>query len=226
MKLIYDGKTKTVYDLENGYYQLFFKDDLTGKDGVFDPGACTVGLTVEGAGRAGLKVSDYFFRLLNGAGCATHFVDADINAGTMTVKPAKHIGEGLEIICRYVAMGSFVRRYGLYVKEGDPLNCVVEVTLKDDERGDPLIVQEALEALGILKPGEYESLVAQTKKICETVRQDLTSKGMQLCDIKLEFGRDKDGAVMLIDEFSASVLRAMENGKIIEPLDLPKKLLG
>lgn len=53
MKLVYVGKTKDVYDLENGNYLLKFKDDATGENGVFDPGANTVGLTIEGAGKAG-----------------------------------------------------------------------------------------------------------------------------------------------------------------------------
>ena len=52
MKLVYRGKTKDVYELEDGNYLLKFKDDVTGADGVFDPGANTVGLTIEGAGRA------------------------------------------------------------------------------------------------------------------------------------------------------------------------------
>ena len=45
MEKIYEGKTKTVYSLENGNVLLKFKDDCTGKDGVFDPGENTVGST-------------------------------------------------------------------------------------------------------------------------------------------------------------------------------------
>ena len=58
MKLTYTGKTKNVYALEDGNYLLQFKDDVTGENGVFDPGANTVGLTLEGAGRAGLKLTN------------------------------------------------------------------------------------------------------------------------------------------------------------------------
>ena len=47
-KLVYTGKTKNVYALDNGNYLLKFKDDCTGKDGVFDPGENSVGLTIEG----------------------------------------------------------------------------------------------------------------------------------------------------------------------------------
>ena len=62
MHLVYEGKTKNVYQLDDGNYLLKFKDDVTGTDGVFDPGANTVGLTIEGAGKAGLKLSKYFLK--------------------------------------------------------------------------------------------------------------------------------------------------------------------
>jgi phosphoribosylaminoimidazole-succinocarboxamide synthase len=228
MRKLVDGKTKTLYDLENGHYQLFFKDDMTGTDGVFDPGANTVGLTVEGAGRAGLEMTVYFFERLVKKGCKTHFVGADLDARTMTVLPAEQFGkprgQGLEVICRYVAMGSFVRRYGTYVSEGAPLPAVVEMTLKDDQREDPLINREALEAIGILHPGEYRELKRQTKKICGVIRDNLAEKGLTLCDIKLEFGRTQDGKIILIDEFSGGTMRVLENGVPVSPLELAERI--
>ena len=137
MELVYKGKTKDVYNIGDGNYLLKFKDDVTGTDGVFDPGANTVGLTMEGAGKAGLKLTKFFFEKINAAGIPTHFVEADIENNTMTVKPAEVFGKGVEVILRYRAVGSFYRRYGKYCKEGDRLNAYVEVTLKDDERNDP-----------------------------------------------------------------------------------------
>src|SRR5690606_6155236 len=111
MELKYTGKTKDVYELQDGNYLLQFKDDVTGVDGVFDPGANTVGLTIEGAGRAGLKLTKYFFEILKEKDIPTHYIDADIDKATMTVKPAEVFGKGLEVICRYRAVGSFLRRY-------------------------------------------------------------------------------------------------------------------
>jgi len=225
-KLLVKGKTKDLYDLGNGLYKLYFKDDMTGKDGVFDPGANEVGLTLEGAGVAGLKLSMYFFEMLNAAGYATHFVSADIAGRTMVVRPAKVFGQGLEIICRYVAMGSFVRRYGTLVEENTPLPAVVEMTIKSDAAGDPLITQESLEALGVLRPYQYEELVKLTKGACELIKNDLANKGLELCDIKLEFGKDDAGNILLIDEFSAGNMRVRENGEIVPPLELAKKIIG
>jgi len=78
VKKVYTGKTKDVFDLKDGKYLLQFKDDCTGEDGVFDPGANQVGLSIEGAGRAGLCLSKMFFELIEKQGIPTHYVDADI----------------------------------------------------------------------------------------------------------------------------------------------------
>ena len=147
MKLVYKGKTKDVYTQPDGNYLLKFKDDVTGADGVFDPGANTVGLTIDGAGKAGLKLTKQFFERLKSEGIPTHYVDCDIDAATMTVKPATMFGKGVEVICRYRAVGSFMRRYGMYAKEGQHLDAFVEVTLKDDERHDPPNNEDALHML-------------------------------------------------------------------------------
>ena len=127
MEKIYQGKTKNVYDLQNGHYLLEFKDDVTGVDGVFDPGANTVGLSIEGVGKANLRMSVYFFELLKAAGITTHYISADIDKATMEVLPVKPFGNGLEVICRYRAVGSFYRRYGAYIEEGAALDGYVEM---------------------------------------------------------------------------------------------------
>ena len=223
-KLLVKGKTKNLYDIGRGLYKLYFKDDMTGENGVFDPGANTVGLTVDGAGKAGLGLSTYYFEKLNQEGIKTHFISADLNAKTMTIRPTQIFGQGLEVICRYKALGSFVRRYGSIVKENATLPALVEMTIKSDASGDPLITKEALEALGVLQIGEYEKIVALTKKICQIIRADLQQKDLELCDIKLEFGKDSRG-IVLIDELSAGNMRVRKNGQPISPLDLAQKVL-
>src|SRR5690554_838690 len=105
MKKVYEGKTKDVFALENGNYCLVFKDDVTGENGVFDPGANTVGLSIEGIGKGNLMVSAMFFEMLKNAGIQTHYISADVEKRTMEVKQAKFFGKGLEIICRYKAVG-------------------------------------------------------------------------------------------------------------------------
>lgn len=223
MKLTYQGKTKDVYQREDGNYVLKFKDDVTGVDGVFDPGANTVGLSIEGAGKAGLKLTTYFFEQLNKQGIPTHFIDSHIDEQTMTVKPASVFGKGLEVICRYRAVGSFLRRYVLYAEENQPLDAFVEVTLKDDGREDPPITKDALAMLDILTTEEYETLKSLTQQIAGVIKAELAKKDIELYDIKFEFGRDQTtGDILLIDEISGGNMRAFKDGEYIEPLTLEK----
>ncbi|MBP2028882.1 phosphoribosylaminoimidazole-succinocarboxamide synthase [Acetoanaerobium pronyense] len=226
MKLIYTGKTKDVYSKEDGNYLLKFKDDVTGTDGVFDPGANTVGLSIEGAGKAGLRLTELFFKRINEEGIPTHFVEADVENAAMTVKPAEVFGKGLEVILRYKAVGSFFKRYGKYCDEGADLEGFVEVTLKDDERNDPPITEDGLEMLGIMTKEEYKELVNLTRKIGEIVKSEMKKKDLELYDIKFEFGRvGEDKHIALIDEISGGNMRAYKNGKYIEPLELEKLML-
>lgn len=220
MKLVYKGKTKDVYRLEDGTIQLKFKDDVTGADGVFDPGANTVGLTLTGAGKSGLKVSQYFFEKLAKKNIPTHYLDANVEDCTMHVKDAEMFGEGLEVICRYKAVGSFYRRYGKYCEKGQELPEFIEVTLKDDERNDPPISKEGLTMLNILKPEEYNRIKELTKEISKLVKSDLNEKNLELYDIKLEFGKDSQGYIMLIDEISGGNMRVYKGDEYIEPLKL------
>lgn len=223
MKLIYKGKTKDVYQLEDGNCLLKFKDNVTGKDGVFDPGANTVGLEIEGVGKAGLRLTKFFFEKLNEKGIPTHYIDSDIDEATMTVLPAKMFGKGVEVICRYRAVGSFIRRYGMYAEEGQHLDAYVEVTLKDDDRDDPLITDQALEMLGIMTKEEYKILEDLTKKIAEVVKDELAKKELELYDIKFEFARvGDDNHIALIDEISGGNMRAYKNGEYVEPIKLEK----
>lgn len=223
MKLMYQGKTKDVYQREDGNFVLKFKDDVTGVDGVFDPGANTVGLSIEGAGKAGLKLTTYFFEQLNKQGIPTHFIDSHIEEQTMTVKPATVFGKGLEVICRYRAVGSFLRRYGLYAEENQPLDAFVEVTLKDDGREDPPITKDALAMLDILTKEEYDTLKTLTQQIAGVIKDELAKKDIELYDIKFEFGRDQEtGDILLIDEISGGNMRAFKDGEYIEPLTLEK----
>ena len=220
MKLVYTGKTKDVYALDNGNCMLKFKDDCTGKDGVFDPGENAVGLTIDGVGDVNLRMSIYFFEKVNAAGIKTHYVSADLNNTTMEVLPAKVFGHGLEAICRYKAVGSFIRRYGDYIEEGADLPAYVEMTFKNDEKGDPLVIKDALVALGVMTDKQYDDIKVMTQQITKIVADDLKEKGLDLYDIKFEFGYDANGDVMLIDEIASGNMRVYKDGQYIDPMTL------
>lgn len=226
MKEIYVGKTKNVYSLDNGNVMLKFKDDCTGKDGVFDPGENSVGLTIEGIGKANLRTSIHYFELLKAAGIKTHYINADVENATMEVLPAKVFGHGLEVICRLVATGSFVRRYGEYIKDGTPLEGgYVECTFKNDALGDPLVTSEGLNALGIMTPEMFNSMKEQTLKITKIVADDLKSIGLDLWDIKFEFGYNNN-EVILIDEIASGNMRVYKDGQIVDPVKLTELILN
>ena len=222
MELIVKGKTKDVYKLENGNVMFQFKDSATvNESGEIDPGGNKVGATIDGLGKAALKVSTYYFEKINEAGFLTQYVESDLDAGTMTVKQADFFGKGVEIICRLKATGSFIRRYGDYCKEGQDLDFLVEVSLKDDEGGDPMACCEALEMLGIMTPEEYKKIKELTRDMTTLIRDDLADKGLTLYDLKLEFGKI-NGEIALIDEVSSGCMRVYKDNEWLHTVELEK----
>ena len=222
MEKIYSGMTKDVFSLENGNYLLKFKDDCTGKDGVFDPGENSVGLTIEGVGDVNLRMSIYFFEKINAAGIRTHYVGANLADTTMEVLPAKVFGKGLEVICRRRAVGSFIRRYGEYIEPGTPLPEYVEMTFKNDAKGDPLVTRDGLVVLGVMSEKQYDDIKEMTRKVTRIVQDEMAARGMELYDIKFEFGYDSAGEVMLIDEIASGNMRVYKDGAYIDPMTLSK----
>ncbi len=221
-KLVYTGKTKNVYALDNGHYELLFKDDCTGKDGVFDPGENSIGLQIEGVGDVNLRMSIYFFEKINAAGIATHYVSADLDRTTMEVLPCTPFGKGLEVICRYKAVGSFYRRYGEYVEEGADLPAYVEMTFKNDAKGDPLVTKDGLIVLNVMSGEQYDAIKDMTQKITKIVADEMKARGLDLYDIKFEYGYDADGKCILIDEIASGNMRVYKDGKYIDPMTLSK----
>ena len=164
-------------------------------------------------------MSIYFFEKVNAAGIKTHYVSADLVNTTMEVIPAKPFGKGLEVICRYKAVGSFLRRYGDYIEEGADLPEYVEMTFKNDAKGDPLVTKEGLIALGVMTDEQFEATKVMTQKITRIVADDLKEKGLDLYDIKFEFGFDGN-EVILIDEIASGNMRVYKDGKYIDPMTL------
>ena len=230
---IYSGKTKDLYALANGNILLVFNDDVTGADGVIDPGANTVIGQVEGTGRKSLAMTDYFFEHLHAANIPTHMVVVDLEKGTMEVRRAEPLGKdikgagGLEFICRTRPWGSFIRRYQQYIRDTDAtLDYLVELTVKDDERGDPLINDDTIIALGLLTQAHLEQAKELTRQVCRIVEADLRDKGLTLIDMKIEIGL-VDGQVVVIDEISADAMRVMDaDGQVLEHTTVFERLIG
>lgn len=225
LEKIREGKTKTVFETGDGNVLLRFKDDVTGEAGIIDPGANSIIGKVEGKGNASLRLSKYFFELLKREEIPSHYIDAYIEDNTMLVRKAAPFGDGLEFICRRKAAGSYVRRYGRYIKKGTPLDYLVEVTLKDDERGDPLVNEDSLCQLGLMTAEEVEYAAGLTKKVTALVEKELERFGLEFIDIKFEFGR-VDGKIVVIDEISGDNMRVKRNGKGVDQKELCSIVCG
>ncbi|MCL2832565.1 MAG: phosphoribosylaminoimidazolesuccinocarboxamide synthase [Treponema sp.] len=220
MELLKNGKTKDVYKLPDGNILLKFKDTVTGHSpGNPDPGGNKVIGSVAGVASGALKMTAYYFELLKKREINTHYINADLSKNEMTVRPGKSFGKGLEFVVRYKAAGSFVKRFGSYCTEGEDLPAVFEVTLKDDDRDDPPATCEILEALKLLTKAQYDKIRTDTIKICNIIRDDLKARGLELYDIKVEFGL-VDGEVTLIDEVSSGNMRVYRDGKKLDYLTL------
>lgn len=225
MKKFYEGKTKTVYEVDGGEILLLFKDDVTGEDGVVDPGANSVIGKVEGKGNASLKLTQYFFELLKQANIPSHYLKADLANNTMLVKKAVPFGDGLEFVCRLKAAGSYLRRYGKYVQENQPLDYLVEITLKDDLRGDPLINEESLCQLKLMTKEDINTAVELTKNVTKLVWRECQQFELELIDIKFEFGK-VDGEIAVIDEISGDNMRVRKDGKNVNQKELCQIICG
>ncbi len=224
MKTLYTGKTKNVLvDEETGAVSLLFKDDATGENGVFDPGSNTVGGSVANKGKAGLEISSYFFELMERAGVPTHYLGADLDAGIMRVR--KLTVPPLELVLRYQTAGSMCRRFSL--EKGIPFDPpYLEVTLKDDAQGDPLISERLCLMKGLLKEGQYDEALGVLLKVGEILKKELAQMALTLIDFKIEVGYDETGKVYVADEITPDIWRVQDtNGNIPDQIECGKLIL-
>ena len=224
MKTLYDGKTKTVLlDEATGVVNLLFKDTATGENGMFDPGYNTVGGSVEGKGKIGLRISKYFFEIMEQNGIPTHYLGADIDKCLMQVR--KLTVPKLEFVLRYFTAGSMCRRFTL--PEGIPFDPPYkEVTLKDDEQGDPLITERLCLMKDMLKPGMYDEGLRLVEQVGEVLKRELAAMDLKLIDFKIEIGYDEAGKVYVVDEITPDIWRVKDkNGVIPNQIDCAKLIL-
>lgn len=224
MKTLYKGKTKDVLTNEaTGAVYLRFKDDATGENGVFDPGSNTVGGSVAGKGKVGLKVSKYFFELMEQNGIPTHYLGADVDNDLMQVRSVTV--PPLEFVLRYYTAGSMCRRFTM--PEGIAFEPpYAEVTLKDDVQGDPLISERLCLMKGILFAGQYDQALDILIKVGEVLRKALAEMELTLIDFKIEIGCDENGQMCVADEITPDIWRVRDAaGNIPDQIDCAKLIL-
>lgn len=156
-------------------------------------------------------------------GIPTHYISADIDKGLMEVR--KVTVPPLEFVLRYFTAGSMCRRFAL--EEGIAFEPpYLEVTLKSDAQGDPLISERLCLMKGLLAPGQYEEALGLLVKVGEVLKKELATMGYRLIDFKIEFGYDENGNVMVADEITPDIWRIQdEDGNIPNQIDCAKMLL-
>jgi phosphoribosylaminoimidazole-succinocarboxamide synthase len=177
-------------------------------------------------------MTQHFFKLFAEAGIPTHLISVDVEKLQMEVKPVTTIGKelfmnetgGIEWIWRNRITGSFLKMFGRYnknVKDGDVFRePVVHATVKDDPGGDPYIEKDFLAALNILSETDYELLKEYTKKAGKILYDEFQKMGCDIWDFKIEFGRDKTGTLILIDEIGPGSARVYKAGKKMEKVEI------
>ena len=223
MKTLYDGKTKTVFADETGNIYLLFKDSATGENGVFDPGSNSVGGSVAGKGNIGLKVSKYFFELMEKNNIPTHYLGADVEKNLMQVRELTV--PPLEFVLRYYTAGSMCRRFAL--EEGIAFEPpYLEVTLKSDEQGDPLITDRLCIMKGFLKEGQFDKALALLTNVGAVLREELAQMELTLIDFKIEIGFDEKGDIYIADEITPDIWRVKDkSGNIPNQIDCAKLII-
>jgi phosphoribosylaminoimidazole-succinocarboxamide synthase len=192
-ELLYEGKAKKIWKTEDENLLISeFKDDLTAFNGEMKSSEA-------GKGALNNKISTELFKLLNSEGIATHFVDM-IDDNHMLHKACDVIM--IEVIVRNIATGSLTRTLG--IEDGRVLPfTLVEFDYKNDDLGDPKLNDQHALILGLVKyQDELDKLRRVARQINDILKPYFFEKGLKLVDFKLEFGYDRDGNIILVDELS------------------------
>lgn len=192
-ELLYEGKAKRVWKTADCNLLISeFKDDLTAFNG---------GMKSSEAGKGALnnKISTELFKLLNNEGIPTHFVSM-IDDNHMLHKACEVIL--IEVIVRNIATGSLSKNLG--IEDGKILPfTLVEFDYKNDELGDPKLNDQHALILGLVEyQDELDKLRRVARQINDILKPYFFEKGLKLVDFKLEFGKDQNGNIILIDEIS------------------------
>lgn len=208
MKMLYEGKSKIVYEGEEpNTCVIKYKDTATAGNGAKKE-------DLPEKGKLNAAISNIIFEYLMKNGVKTHLIKV-LDETSVLVKKADIVM--VEVIVRNVAAGSFSKKYG--VPEGTALkNTVVEFSLKSDELGDPMINDSQITALGVATQEELVLLKSMSLRVDELMTELFAKAGIRLIDFKLEFGRVDGGEIVLCDEISPDSCRLWD-AKTNEKMD-------
>ncbi|GMM66963.1 MAG: phosphoribosylaminoimidazolesuccinocarboxamide synthase [Pseudomonadota bacterium] len=189
---LYRGKAKTVYYTDDSdKLILHFRNDTSAFDGEKIE-------QLERKGEVNNKFNHFIMTKLEEAGIATQ-VEALVSDTESLVKKLDMIP--VECVVRNLSAGSLVRRLG--VEEGKELNPpIFEFFLKNDALHDPMVNDYHILSFGWATEAQIAEMKALTFKVNAVLKALFDEAGMLLVDYKLEFGVDKDGNIVLGDEFT------------------------
>lgn len=195
--VLYEGKAKKILKADNeNEFIVYYKDDATAFNGEKKAEISSKGILNN-------KISTKIFENLERQGIKTHYIK-NISEREMLVKKVDILL--LEVIVRNITAGSFCKRVG--IEEGIVLDGpIFELCYKNDEYGDPLINEDHAVAMGLATRKEIEYIKNETLKINEVMKKFFLDMNLKLVDFKLEFGKDKDGNILLADEISPDTCR-------------------
>ena len=210
-ELINAGKVKSVYTTDNDDEVIIeFRDDMTAGDGARKE-------VMDNKGAYNAIISTKIFKVLEEIGIATQFIDLP-EPNVMIAKKLEMIP--IEVIIRNIATGSLVRKYP--IADGTKLEPpIVQMDFKDDEYHDPMLNRSIIKALGIATEEEIDILIEKALKVNDVLTKFFADAGIILVDFKIEFGKDKDGNILLGDEISPDGCRLWDS----ETLDMLDKEL-
>lgn len=197
LEQVYEGKAKRIFKTdEPGIFWVEYKDDATAFNGEKKA-------QITGKGELNNRITSIFFRMLKEKGIDNHFVK-ELSPTEQLVREVTIIP--LEVVVRNVAAGSFAKRLG--IDEGTDLSqAIVEFYYKNDALGDPFVNDAHINLLDIASPGDLVQLRQLGLEVNNVLQAYMKERGIILVDIKLEFGRTKDGNILLADEISPDTCR-------------------
>lgn len=207
-ELINSGKVKSVYNTDDDDKVIIeFSDDMTAGDGARKE-------VMNNKGAYNAVISSKIFKVLEENGIDTQFIDLP-EPNVMVAKKLEMIP--IEVIVRNIATGSLVRRYP--IEDGTKLDPpLVQMDFKNDDYHDPMLNDSIIKVLGIATQEEIDILTEKALKINEILTAFFADAGIILVDYKVEFGKDKDGNILLGDEISPDGCRLWDS-ETLEMLD-------
>ncbi len=196
-KFLYEGKAKKIYETDDANLCIIeYKNSLTAFNALKKD-------SIEGKGELNNLISSSLFELLTEKGISTHFVERVDNIHQIVKKVAI---VPIEVVVRNITTGSLCKRLG--VEEGKVLpRPLVELYLKDDALGDPLITEDHAVLFGWSTEEQLLKIKEITLKVNSVLSEYFAGLGIILVDFKLEFGVDAEGRLILADEVSPDTCR-------------------